>query len=382
MLTTKRLILRPWTEADAEELYKYAKDPRVGPVAGWPVHSSVENSREIIKNFLSGSETYAVVLKETDLPIGSISLYFNSDLASGDDEAELGFWIGVPYWGRGLIPEASRELLRHAFEDLGLLRVWCGYYDGNEKSKRVQEKLGFVYVKTSEGLPVHQLNEIRTGHVNLMTRERWLSLSSVKNAVLYIHGKSGSASESEHYKPLFPNSRVFGLDYKTFSPWETGKEIEDAVDGLKTCYESVTVIANSIGAYFCMNADLTGKIDKAYFISPVVDMERLITDMLAFSNATEEELKQKGVIHTDFGEDISWKYLSYVREHSLEWDVPTEILYGDKDELTSIETIAAFADSHNARLTVMKGGEHWFHTKSQLKFLDKWIEKWQKEKKW
>ena len=172
-LETERLILRPWEETDAEECYKYAKDPRVGPIAGWPVHTSVENSRQIIRDVLMVPETYAIVLKKTGLPVGSIGLHHN-DLAEKDDESELGYWLGVPYWGQGMVPEASREILRHAFEDLGLARVWCCYYDGNEKSKRVQEKLGFKYQWTTETVPVLLLGETRKGHVNLMTREEWL----------------------------------------------------------------------------------------------------------------------------------------------------------------------------------------------------------------
>ena len=144
ILETERLTLRPWEETDAKECYKYAKDPRVGPVAGWPVHTSEENSRQLIRDVLMAPETYAIVLKETGLPIGSIGFHHN-DLAEKDDEAELGYWLGVDYWGQGLVPEAGREMLRHAFEDLNLVRIWCGYYDGNEKSKRVQEKLGFKY---------------------------------------------------------------------------------------------------------------------------------------------------------------------------------------------------------------------------------------------
>ena len=172
ILQTKRLILRPWSENDTEELYKYASDPEVGSPAGWPPHTSVENSREIIRTVLSAPETYAVCLKENGKPIGSIGLHRN-DLAEKDDEYELGYWIGKPFWGQGLIPEASREILRYAFEDLGMNRIWCGYYDGNEKSRRVQEKLGFVFHHTTEGLEVKLLNEIRTGHSNLMTKERW-----------------------------------------------------------------------------------------------------------------------------------------------------------------------------------------------------------------
>ena len=175
MLTTERLILRPWVETDAEELFQYAKDPRVGPAAGWPPHTSVENSRRVIRDVLAVPETYAIVLKETGLPIGSIGLHFHSDLATEEDECELGYWIGVPYWGRGLVPEAAREMLRHAFLDLGLARVWCGYYDGNERSRRVQVKLGFRYQHASENVPVPQLGEVRRGHVNRLTREEWLA---------------------------------------------------------------------------------------------------------------------------------------------------------------------------------------------------------------
>ena len=172
ILQTKRLILRPWCEEDAEELYQYASDPEVGPPAGWPPHTSVENSREIIRNVLSAPETYAVCLKENGKPIGSIGFH-RADLADLDDEYELGYWIGKPFWGQGLIPEASREMLRHAFLDLGMSRVWCGYYEGNVKSRRVQEKLGFVYHHTTEGIEVTLMNEMRTGHAMLMTRETW-----------------------------------------------------------------------------------------------------------------------------------------------------------------------------------------------------------------
>ena len=195
----------------------------------------------------------------------------------------------------------------------------------------------------------------------------------MKDLVLYIPGKGGSAAESEHYRPLFPDCEVIGLDHQTFTPWETGAEILAAVTKLKERHENITLIANSIGAYFGMHAGIDGLIGKAYFISPVVDMERLILDMMHSANVTEERLQAEGVIATDFGEDLSWDYLCYVREHPVRWTVPTEILYGSRDNLTAYETIAAFADTLGARLTVMEGGEHWFHTAQQMRFLDDWI---------
>ena len=172
ILETNRLLLRPWREDDAEDLYTYAGDPEVGPPAGWPPHTSVENSREIIRAVLSAPDTFAVCLKENGKPIGSIGFHRN-DLVEADDEYELGYWIGKPYWGQGLIREASREKLGFAVEDLSMSCIWCGYYDGNEKSRRVQEKLGFVYQRKTEGIEVSLLGEIRTGHSNLMTKARW-----------------------------------------------------------------------------------------------------------------------------------------------------------------------------------------------------------------
>ncbi|MBA4699698.1 MAG: GNAT family N-acetyltransferase [Ruminococcus sp.] len=177
-LETERLILRPWSEEDAQDLYVYAKDPQVGPIAGWPSHTSVENSLEIIKNVLSAKETYAVVLKEEQKAVGSIGLMTGSasNLDISDEEGEIGYWIGVPFWGQGLIPEAVGEMLRHGFEDLRLEKIWCGYFDGNIKSKRVQEKCGFVYHHTNENIHWELMDDIRTEHVTCMTKEQWVEM--------------------------------------------------------------------------------------------------------------------------------------------------------------------------------------------------------------
>lgn len=176
-LQTSRLLLRPWREDDAEELYRYAKDPRVGPVAGWPVHTSIENSREIIRTILSSAETYAVVLKQTCKPVGSIGLMIGmqSNLGLPDDECEVGYWIGVPYWGLGMTPEAVRELQRHAFMDLGMQKMWAGYFDGNGKSRRVQEKCGFRYRFTKENVASQLVGELRTEHITCLTKTEWLT---------------------------------------------------------------------------------------------------------------------------------------------------------------------------------------------------------------
>lgn len=179
-LETERLVLRAWKESDAEELYRYAKDPRIGPIAGWEPHASVDYSRGIIRDVLSVPETYAVVLKETGLPVGSVGLLFGdaSNVELGDDEAEVGYWIGHAFWGRGLIPEAVREIQRHAFDDLGLQALWCAYYDGNRNSLRVQQKCGFEPHHTVEGARLEFLDETRPEHFTRLTRDRWLAINS------------------------------------------------------------------------------------------------------------------------------------------------------------------------------------------------------------
>ncbi|MCH4210125.1 GNAT family N-acetyltransferase [Bifidobacterium sp.] len=158
VLTTERLILRPWKVNDRDEaqaLFRYASNPHVGPSGAWPVHTSIENSMEVIRDVLAAPENYAVVLKETGEPIGSIGLIALSDrVCSGDDKPsdamELGYWIGEPYWGQGLVPEAAREVLRHGFQDLQLAAIWGTHNVDNHKSERVMDKLGLSWVRVAK----------------------------------------------------------------------------------------------------------------------------------------------------------------------------------------------------------------------------------------
>lgn len=96
-----------------------------------------------------------------------------SNIGIPETEGEVGYWIGEPYWGKGLIPEAVNEILRYAFEELCLVKMWCGYFDGNLKSKRVQEKCGFKYRYTKENVPCSMLDDIRTEHITCLTKEQW-----------------------------------------------------------------------------------------------------------------------------------------------------------------------------------------------------------------
>ncbi len=142
---TERLTLRPWQEEDAKCLYHFARNPKIGPIAGWPPHESVEESLEIIKTVFSKRETYAIV--KEDIAIGCVGLLFHPDCNHywGDDSAELGYWIAEEYWGNGYAVEASEVLVKRAFDDLGVKQIFATYRCENNQSARVLEKLGFKY---------------------------------------------------------------------------------------------------------------------------------------------------------------------------------------------------------------------------------------------
>ena len=194
-----------------------------------------------------------------------------------------------------------------------------------------------------------------------------------KTAAVYVHGLGGSASEADHYRNLLKGYDVIGFDYVSNYPWEAKREFPEFFEALRERYDSVILIANSIGAFYSIYSLDEKTVDKAFFISPIVDMEELILGMMKMENVTEKELSEKKEIKTSSGRTLSWDYLSYVRENEPEWSVRTEILYGEKDSFTTYEIMKEFAGRTGAGLTVMKGGEHWFHTKGQMAFLDEWI---------
>ena len=190
---------------------------------------------------------------------------------------------------------------------------------------------------------------------------------------VYLHGKGGNAREAEHYRALLPGWRVTGLDYRAQTPWEAREEFLAYFKAARKDGTKVLVIANSIGAFFVMQALDETRVDRALFVSPVVDMERLIETMMAGEGITEPELRQRGEIKTEFGETLSWRYLQDVQQHPIQWRVPTAILYGSGDALMPRETVEAFARRTGAALTVMESGEHWFHTEEQMQVLDGWV---------
>lgn len=147
-LQTERLLLRPWKESDVKDLFDYAKDERVGPNAGWKPHKDEGESKEVIQMFLESTDRlYAIELPGEGKVIGSLGLHDRKpdEKLAHMHQMEVGYVLHPSYWGKGYVPEAVNRVLQHAFEDLKLDVVWCGHYDFNQNSKRVNEKVGFNY---------------------------------------------------------------------------------------------------------------------------------------------------------------------------------------------------------------------------------------------
>lgn len=174
-LITERLVLRPWRETDAADLFDAARDPHIGPCAGWPPHRDVAESAEVIRTIFSAPETYAVVWRETGRAVGCIGLLFpaSSHFPIGPSDAEVGYWIRHDLWGRGMISEALQALSCHAFEELGLAALWGSCFTENTASRRVMEKCGFHFVRAEEALLRDVEGHMRSGEIRRLTREAW-----------------------------------------------------------------------------------------------------------------------------------------------------------------------------------------------------------------
>lgn len=200
----------------------------------------------------------------------------------------------------------------------------------------------------------------------------------------YVHGQGGNKSEAPVYTEaaLSAGYQVLAVDLPEhgertdparFLPWTVQAEFEAVKAYLYQNWSSLSVMAVSIGAWFSMLSFPKDPLEKCLFVSPVLDMENLIRNMMKWASVTEDDLRAKGEIPTDFGQTLSWKYLCYVREHPIRrWDKRTEILYADGDHLIPREVIDRFVDMNRCGLSVMEGGEHWFHTPEQIRRLTEW----------
>jgi len=202
---------------------------------------------------------------------------------------------------------------------------------------------------------------------------------------LFIHGQGGCKEEAGAFAEIagLYGWQVLSIDLpehgerkeekNSFDPWHAVPELSEVMNHARSRWDHIALRANSIGAWFSMLSFAYEALEKCLFVSPILDMQQLIQNMMYWAGVSEDRLRLEQTIPTSFGQTLSWEYLSYVKEHPItNWDPPTEILYGDQDNLTEHKIVESFTKHFGCSLTVMENGEHWFHTPEQLKVLDKW----------
>ena len=222
-------------------------------------------------------------------------------------------------------------------------------------------------------------------HINNIPAVIWGASSD--KIYLYVHGKSGCKEEAASFAELacakgwqvlsmdLPEHGERKGDTSSFDPWHAVPELNAVYDYLQDGWKKTALFANSIGAWFSMLSFAGKPLEKALFVSPVLDMECLIRRMMQWASVSEEDLEKAGIIQTSFGETLSWEYYCYARNHPVcRWEIPTDILYADQDHLTERSAADRFAERYHCRLTVMENGEHWFHTPEQLAMLREWMQ--------
>lgn len=200
---------------------------------------------------------------------------------------------------------------------------------------------------------------------------------------LFLHGKCGCKEEAAAFSEIAcaKGYQVLSIDLpehgarkerdESLDPWLVKPELQEVMQYAKKHWKSVSIRANSIGAYFSMLS--FPDVERALLVSPILDLERLILDMMSWARVTEAQLQKQGTLSTEFGETLSWQYLCYVREHPIHnWRCPIQILYARQDNMTTYQTVKNFMLHHHVKLTVMESGEHWFHTPAQLAALQSW----------
>ena len=207
-----------------------------------------------------------------------------------------------------------------------------------------------------------------------------------RKVYLYLHGKNGCKEEAERFAAAACEAgwQVLAIDLpehgarknspEQLLPWVVVPELQAVYARMKPVWAHIRLYGVGIGAWLAMQALQADVPEKTLLVSPVVDMEALITNMMQYAHVTEEQLRRVGEIPTDLGETLSWPYLCWVREHPLNWHGRTQVLYGDQDALTSRTMIERFRQESGAHLTIMEGGEHWFHTPVQMAVLQTWEE--------
>lgn len=203
---------------------------------------------------------------------------------------------------------------------------------------------------------------------------------------LFVHGQGGNKEEAERFASIVSERhwQVLSIDLPEhgerksetdrFYPWVAVPEIRRVWNYMDLRWRRIALRADSIGAWFSMLALHDQAIEKSLFVSPILDMEHLIDNFMQWAGVTSDELETRNMIPTTFGPTLSWDYYVYAKEHPItEWDSDTRVLYGSKDNLTERHVVDGFVERFHCILTVMEGGEHWFHTEEQLAVLNAWV---------
>lgn len=203
---------------------------------------------------------------------------------------------------------------------------------------------------------------------------------------LYIHGQGGNKEEAVTFFSMASlyNWQVISIDLPghgsrsgeidSFVPWNIVPELSLVMEFIKSQWKRVALCGNSIGAWFGMLSFKNEKFETCLFVSPILDMKALISNMMLWADVSEERLEQELFIQTSFGQTLSWDYWKYVLEHPItDWKAPTKILYAEYDTMTAHNVVERFVQRFNCQLTVMEKGEHWFHTPQQISYLREWI---------
>ena len=203
---------------------------------------------------------------------------------------------------------------------------------------------------------------------------------------IFVHGKK---SRKEEAKPFAQIAQEHGYQILSFDLPEHGERIDekypcDIWNGIndlniigqyaKLKWKRLSLFANSLGAYFSLMTYKDIQFEKCMFHSPILDMERLIQNMMKWFNVDEKQLQEKGEIKTPMGEVLSWDYYSFVRNNRIvQWNTPTNILYGSADNLTERLVVDEFKNNHKCELEIVEGGQHFFTSKEEIAALYKWI---------
>jgi hypothetical protein len=230
---------------------------------------------------------------------------------------------------------------------------------------------------------LQQMNQ-QTVRIESIPAILWGSPS--ESVYIFVHGKMSRKEEAEGFAEIATRKGYQVLSFDLPEHGERKTEtyrctVQNGVHDLQIIskfvikkWENISLLGNSLGAYFSLVAYQDLRFRKCLFLSPILDMEHLIQNMMKWSNVSEELLKEKQEIPTPMGETLSWSYYTYVKEHPiLKWENQTHILYGSNDHVTERYIVDGFAAKFHCNLEVLQNGEHFFHTKEQMEVVDKWL---------